>query len=185
MLACFRGLSKRTNKGQWEPSSRKIPRKKKAMYSLFNIISFYFKVVLLVTDGKQSTSPREKGPIEESKNLQTRGIDVHAMGVGQADPTDLLTYASDPSFILYVDDFNKLDSEVSKQANNLCPRKFQNLVRKIIKIRLDLKPIFMCHFCCSWGRSSSNSSICKSRCSSSRMVAAVLEEVAVVVYMFV
>ena len=133
---------------------------------------FSFKVVLLVTDGKQSTSPdpREKGPVEESKNMQARGIDVHAMGVGQADPTDLLSYASDSSFILYVEDFTKLDAEVIKQANNLCPRKFQNLVRKIIKRRLDLKPIFMCQFCCSWKRSSGNSSICKSRCSSSRRV---------------
>ena len=132
---------------------------------------FIFKVVLLVTDGKQSTlvDSKEKGPIQESKDMQARGIDVHAMGVGQVDPIELLKYASDQSFILRVEDFTKLDAEVTKQANNLCPRKFQNLVRKIMKIRLDLKPIFMCHFCCSW-ESSANSSICKSRCSSSRRV---------------
>lgn len=95
-------------------------------------------MVLLVTDGKQSTGSdqSEKGPIDESKLMQARGIDVHTMGVGQVDPFDLLTYASDPSFIRNVDDFTKLDSEVTQQAITLCPRKFHKIVHKIDKIRL-------------------------------------------------
>ena len=116
----------------------RFPGKKKGNVFFVQRYFFLFKVALLVTDGKQTTlvDPGEKGPIQESKNMQARGIEVHAMGVGQVDPIDLFNYASDQSFILLVEDFTKLDAEVTKQANNLCPRKFQNLVRKIIKIRV-------------------------------------------------
>ena len=120
--------------------SRDFVKKKRKIFSLFSVISFYLKVVLLVTDGKQTTvpDPREKGPTEESKIMQDKGIDVHSMGVGQLDPIDLLNYSSNPSFVDKVDDFTKLDSKVTQQAIKLCPRKFHKIVHKIVKIRLPI-----------------------------------------------
>ena len=57
--------------------------------------------------------------------MQARGIEVMAMGIGQADPIELPKYVSSPSYIRLVEDFTDLDDSVLEQADLLCPRKLQ------------------------------------------------------------
>ena len=99
-------------------------------------------MVLLVTDGKQSTviDRNEKGPVEVSEDMQRRGIEIHAMGVAQADPIELLDYVSDASFARYVENFDELDSKVAERAASLCPRKLlQRKMNECIVAGMDTK----------------------------------------------
>ena len=47
------------------------------------------------------------------------------MGIGAADPFELLKYVSSPSYIRLVEDFTDLDDSVLEQADLLCRRKLQ------------------------------------------------------------
>ena len=89
------------------------------------LVVCFFKVALLITDGKQSrvTVPGERGPVLVSGDMKARGIEIHAFGIGQADVLELLSYASHPDFVLKVEDFTQLDENVLDQAVNLCPCK--------------------------------------------------------------
>ena len=57
--------------------------------------------------------------------MQARGIEVMAMGIGQADPIELFKYVSARNYITFVKDFTDLDDRVLEQADLLCPRKLQ------------------------------------------------------------
>ena len=57
--------------------------------------------------------------------MQRRGIEVMAMGIGTADPIELLKYVSAPNYITIVEGFTDLDDSVLEQADLLCPRKLQ------------------------------------------------------------
>ena len=57
--------------------------------------------------------------------MQARGIEVMAMGIGQADPIGLIKYVSAVNYITFVKDFTDLDDRVLEQADLLCPRKLQ------------------------------------------------------------
>ena len=47
------------------------------------------------------------------------------MGIGTADPIELLKYVSAPNYITIVEGFTDLDDSVLEQADLLCPRKLQ------------------------------------------------------------
>ena len=57
--------------------------------------------------------------------MQRRGIEVMAIGIGAADPIELLKYVSGPNYIMIVEGFTDLDDSVLGQAVRLCPRKLQ------------------------------------------------------------
>ena len=82
---------------------------------------------MLITDGRQTTisSRNEPSPVQVSAAMQRRGIEVMAMGIGAADPFELLKYVSSPSYIRLVEDFTDLDDSVLEQADLLCRRKLQ------------------------------------------------------------
>ena len=57
--------------------------------------------------------------------MQRRGIEVMAIGIGAADPIELLKYVPRPNYIMIVEGFTDLDDSVLEQAVRLCPRKLQ------------------------------------------------------------
>ena len=48
-----------------------------------------------------------------------------AIGIGAADPIELLKYVPGPNYIMTVEGFTDLDDSVLEQAVRLCPRKLQ------------------------------------------------------------
>ena len=82
---------------------------------------------MLITDGRQTTisESTEPSPEQVSAAMQRRGIEVMAMGIGTADPIELLKYVSAPNYITIVEGFTDLDDSVLEQADLLCPRKLQ------------------------------------------------------------
>ena len=57
--------------------------------------------------------------------MQARGIEVMAMGIGAADPIELLKIVSAVNYLRFAIDFTFLDDRVLEQADLLCPRKLQ------------------------------------------------------------
>lgn len=55
--------------------------------------------------------------------MKRRGIEILALGIAAADPVELNSYASDPSYIVFVEDFSQLDTKVLETAEILCPSK--------------------------------------------------------------
>ena len=83
----------------------------------------YFKVTLLITDGKQTqiSDRDEPGPVKVATAMRNRGITIIALGIGAADPIELWKYASSQSDTLFVEDFSQLGAV--KTAEILCPSK--------------------------------------------------------------
>ena len=82
-------------------------------------------MALLITDGKQTQirSPTEPGPFNVADAMRKRGIELHVMGIGQADPIELLRIVKAAKRLGYVGDFEFLQSQVQAQASRLCHRK--------------------------------------------------------------
>ena len=100
---------------------------KKIRQTSFCICNCFSKIALLITDGKQTTisSRTEPSPEQVSATMQARGIEVMAMGIGQADPIAFIKYVSSVNYFRFVRDFTDLDDRVLEQADLLCPRKLQ------------------------------------------------------------
>ena len=84
-------------------------------------------MALLITDGKQTQirSPTEPSQFDVADAMIKRGIELHAMGIGQADPIELLRIANATKRLGQVRNFEFLQGEVQAQASRLCPRKFK------------------------------------------------------------
>lgn len=84
-------------------------------------------MALLITDGKQTQirSPTEPSPFDVADAMIKRGIEFHVMGIGQADPIELLRIVKAPTRLDFVRDFEFLQGQVQAQASRLCPRKFK------------------------------------------------------------
>lgn len=84
-------------------------------------------MALLITDGKQTQirSPTEPSPFDVADAMIKRGIELHVMGIGQADPIELLRIVKVPKRLGFVRDFAFLQGQVQAQASRLCPRKFK------------------------------------------------------------
>ncbi|XP_064298255.1 collagen alpha-1(VII) chain-like isoform X5 [Phalacrocorax carbo] len=75
------------------------------------------KVVVLITDGKSSDSVED-----EAQVLQDGGVTVFAVGIKDADKTELNTIASEPTaeHVLYIEDFHLLHNVAPKLSRRLC-----------------------------------------------------------------
>ncbi|XP_032915034.1 collagen alpha-1(VII) chain-like [Catharus ustulatus] len=75
------------------------------------------KVLVLVTDGKSSDAVEEGAQI-----LQDEGVTVFAVGIKDADRSELGRIASDPTaeHVLYVEDFQLLPNVAPKLSRRLC-----------------------------------------------------------------
>ena len=84
-------------------------------------------MALLITDGKQTQirSPTEPSPFDVADAMRKRGIELHVMGIGQADPIELLRIVNATERLGFVRDFAFLQGQVQAQASRLCPRKFK------------------------------------------------------------
>lgn len=84
-------------------------------------------MALLITDGKQTQirSPTEPSPFDVADAMRKRGIELHVMGLGQADPIELLRIVNAAERLGFVRDFEFLRGQVQAQASRLCPRKFK------------------------------------------------------------
>ena len=84
-------------------------------------------MALLITDGKQTQirSPTEPSPFDVADAMRKRGIELHVMGLGQADPIELLRIVNATERLGFVRDFEFLQGQVQAQASRLCPRKFK------------------------------------------------------------
>ncbi|CAC5383549.1 COL6A [Mytilus coruscus] len=77
------------------------------------------QITIVITDGK-STNPRETEKM--LVDLRRRNFIVFAIGVGpQRDPTELLRIASDPSYVLEVENIDGLVEIRKKLVSQLCP----------------------------------------------------------------
>lgn len=84
-------------------------------------------MALLITDGKQTQirSPTEPSPFDVADAMRKRGIELHVMGLGQADPIELLRIVNATERLGFVRNFEFLQGQVQAQASRLCPRKFK------------------------------------------------------------
>lgn len=84
-------------------------------------------MALLITDGKQTKirSPTEPSPFDVADAMRKRGIELHVMGLGQADPIELLRIVNATERLGFVPDFEFLQGQVQAQASRLCPRKYK------------------------------------------------------------
>ena len=82
-------------------------------------------MVLLITDGKQTqiSNPTERNPFQVSTTIKNRGIEINALGIGSADPTELWDFASRADEVIFVPDFDSLDASVQETSELLCPSK--------------------------------------------------------------
>lgn len=55
--------------------------------------------------------------------IKGRGISIAALGIGSADPVELLKYTSSPNDVRIAADFSQLNAAVDGIAELLCPSK--------------------------------------------------------------
>ena len=82
-------------------------------------------MALLITDGKQTQirSPTEPSTFDVADAMRKRGIEIHVMGLGQADPIELLRIVKAAKRFGFVRDFDYLKGQVQAQVSRLCHRK--------------------------------------------------------------
>ena len=93
--------------------------------------SFCFcKVAVIFTDGVQTQSSQNPiNPGYNAQKLKDKNVRVFSVGAGDADPLELLSMATGPSYVIVVD-LENLDRAVDKITAEIC--KTELTVRKLL-----------------------------------------------------
>ena len=118
-------------------------------------IFHYFQVLIVITDGKQTTAKAYTELSVASQGVKNKGVAVYAVGVGKgADAAELMEIASSQGNVFVSASFKELQPLAVEIRKRLCDCKFLTLVNKKKFVPVRFIVTVKTHFSTKWSSKS-------------------------------